>query len=93
MSAFRYRAAAVALFVPLHAPSSGVTGLSVVPAAGRAEVVITVDPSVRVHDFRLPSPERVVVDLQGARLEMPARGLRPRVTRRDIERALLAVQP
>jgi type IV pilus assembly protein PilQ len=74
MSAFRYRAAAIALLVPLHAPTSGVTGLSVVPAAGRAEVVITVDASVRVHDFRLASPERVVVDLQGARLEMPARG-------------------
>jgi type IV pilus assembly protein PilQ len=57
-----------------HAASGSVTGLSLAPASGRAEVVIAVDAAVTVKDFRLPSPERVVVDLSGARLEMPARG-------------------
>jgi type IV pilus assembly protein PilQ len=53
---------------------SGVTGLSVSSAGGRVEVVIEADEAVQIHDFRLPSPERVVIDLRGARLEMPARG-------------------
>jgi type IV pilus assembly protein PilQ len=46
-----------------------VTGVSVVPGSGRAEVVITVDSSVQVQDFVLESaPYRVVLDLTGARL-------------------------
>jgi type IV pilus assembly protein PilQ len=56
------------------AASGTVTGLSLVPASGRAEVVIVVDAAVTVKDFRLPTPERVVVDLHGARLDMPPRG-------------------
>jgi type IV pilus assembly protein PilQ len=56
------------------AVESSVTGLSIMPAGGRVEVVIEVDDAVQVHDFRLGSPERVVVDLRGARLEMPPRG-------------------
>jgi type IV pilus assembly protein PilQ len=80
-----YRVVVSALFIPLIAFSaiaadlsrgaeSGVTGLSVVPASGSVEVLIEVDDAVQVHDFRLSSPERVVLDLRGARLEMPARG-------------------
>jgi type IV pilus assembly protein PilQ len=80
-----YRVMASALFIPLIAFSaiaadlsrnaeSSVTGLSVVPAGGRVDVVIEVDDAVQVHDFRLGSPERVVLDLRGARLDMPARG-------------------
>ncbi|CAN5166076.1 hypothetical protein BH23GEM2_BH23GEM2_03370 [soil metagenome] len=57
-----------------RAASGSVTGLSLVPASGRAEVVIAVDAAVDVRDFRLPSPERVVLDLSGARLDMPPRG-------------------
>ncbi len=57
-----------------RAASGSVTGLTLAPASGRAEVVIAVDATVDVKDFRLPSPERVVVDLSGARLSMPARG-------------------
>ncbi|HEX6573970.1 MAG TPA: AMIN domain-containing protein [Gemmatimonadaceae bacterium] len=43
-----------------------VRSVSVVPAAGRAEIVIGVDASVDVDDFTLESPHRVVVDLKGA---------------------------
>lgn len=50
-----------------------VTGLSVVPATGRAEVVIAVDSAVDVQDFTLSSPSRIVLDLSGARLDMPPR--------------------
>ena len=53
--------------------SGEVVSLSVVPMTGRAEVVIAVDGSVDVQDFTLSKPARVVLDLQGARLSMPAR--------------------
>jgi type IV pilus assembly protein PilQ len=43
-----------------------VRSVSVVPASGRAEIVIGVDASVDVDDFALESPYRVVVDLKGA---------------------------
>lgn len=56
----------------LELASGSVTGLRVVPAGGRAEVVIAVDAAVAVTNFRLSSPERVVVDLRGAMLDMPA---------------------
>ncbi|MBA4072169.1 MAG: hypothetical protein C0497_10090 [Gemmatimonas sp.] len=55
-----------------RAPSS-VTALSVVPAAGRAEVVVAIDGSVDVVDFTLDNPRRIVVDFRGATLAAPAR--------------------
>ena len=52
--------------------SAAVTGVSVVPGTGRAEVVITVDNAVQAQDFVLESsPYRVVLDLTGARLSLP----------------------
>jgi Type II secretory pathway, component HofQ len=51
--------------------AANVRSLSVVPGAGRAEVVIGVDAAVQVQDFTLSSPNRVVVDLKGATLAMP----------------------
>jgi len=51
--------------------AANVRSVSVVPAAGRAEVVIGVDAGVDVQDFTLDSPTRVVVDLRGATLDMP----------------------
>jgi type IV pilus assembly protein PilQ len=55
-------------------PAGSVTSLSVVPAAGHADVVIAVDgPSIEIIDFTLESPHRVVVDLKGATLGMAAR--------------------
>lgn len=47
-----------------------VTSLAVVPAAGKAEVVIGVAGGVEVRDFTLRSPDRIVIDLSGASLGM-----------------------
>ena len=55
-----------------RAPTS-VTSLSVVPAAGRAEVVVAIDGAVDVVDFTLDNPRRIVLDFRGATLGMPAR--------------------
>ena len=57
----------------LVAPSASVRTVSVVPAAGRAQVVIGADASVDVDDFTLESPYRIVVDLKGATLSMAPR--------------------
>jgi len=50
-----------------------VRGVSVVPAAGKVEVVIDLQGVVQINDFTLASPARLVIDLQGARLNAPAR--------------------
>ncbi len=50
-----------------------VISLSVVPALGRAEVIIAVDGPVEVQDFVLTSPSRIVLDVSGATLGMPPR--------------------
>jgi type IV pilus assembly protein PilQ len=51
--------------------TTAVTGVSVVPGSGRAEVVITVDSSAQAQDFVLEStPYRVVLDLTGAKLNV-----------------------
>jgi len=56
-------------------PEAGaVTSLSVVPASGRAEVLIGVGGTVSVRDFTLHAPERLVIDVNGASLRMPAGG-------------------
>jgi type IV pilus assembly protein PilQ len=53
----------------LNANDDGaVISLSVVPSSGRAQVVIGVDGDVKVRDFVLHDPERIVVDITGARL-------------------------
>jgi type IV pilus assembly protein PilQ len=49
-----------------------VRGVSVVPAAGKVEVVIDLQGVVQVNDFTLSGPARLVIDLQGARLNAPA---------------------
>lgn len=48
----------------------GVTSLSVVPGSGSAEVVIGVTSEISVSDFTLSSPHRLVIDLNGAVLDM-----------------------
>ncbi|HWG34719.1 MAG TPA: AMIN domain-containing protein [Gemmatimonadaceae bacterium] len=45
-----------------------VTGVSVVPATGHADVVIGVQSPVEIQDFTLDAPYRVVVDIKGASL-------------------------
>jgi type IV pilus assembly protein PilQ len=51
-------------------PASGeVTGVSVQAAPGRADVIINVRGAVEVRDFMLQSPNRLVLDVMGARLK------------------------
>lgn len=45
-----------------------ITGVSVVPAAGHADVVIGVQAPTDIQDFTLDTPYRVVVDIKGASL-------------------------
>jgi type IV pilus assembly protein PilQ len=49
-----------------------VTALSVIPAAGKAEMVIGVAGAVKVSEFTLTGPDRVVIDIDGASLGFPA---------------------
>ncbi|MFL5402013.1 MAG: AMIN domain-containing protein [Gemmatimonadales bacterium] len=51
-------------------PASGeVTGVSVQPSPGRADVIINVRGAVEVRDFILERPDRLVLDVMGARLK------------------------
>ncbi|MBA3258771.1 MAG: AMIN domain-containing protein, partial [Gemmatimonadales bacterium] len=67
--------ASLALASPARAsePGSGeVTAVSLAPAAGKAEVVIAFRGAVEVKDFLLASPDRLVLDVVGARLSAGA---------------------
>ena len=57
-----------------HPAEGAVTSLSVVPASGRAEVVIGVAGGVEISDFTLRSPDRIVLDVTGASLGLGSRG-------------------
>jgi type IV pilus assembly protein PilQ len=59
--------------IPATGSSVTVRAVSVVPNAGRAQVVIGVDASVEVDDFMLEAPYRIVIDLKGATLDMAPR--------------------
>jgi type IV pilus assembly protein PilQ len=78
-----------------HAATTGelrggeVRSLSVVPASGRAEVVIAVGGSVDIQDFALGSPPRIVLDLKGAKLSAPAK-LYDRVARGGVTNVRVA---
>ncbi|HEY5441336.1 MAG TPA: AMIN domain-containing protein [Gemmatimonadaceae bacterium] len=48
--------------------------LSVIPASGKAEIVIGVTGGLEVRDFTLPLPNRIVIDLSGASLGLGSRG-------------------
>jgi type IV pilus assembly protein PilQ len=48
--------------------ASTVTGVSVLPASGRADVVVGVQAPVDVQNFTLDSPYRIVLDIKGATL-------------------------
>jgi type IV pilus assembly protein PilQ len=51
-------------------PASGeVTGVSVQPSPGRADVIVNVRGAVEVRDFMLDRPDRLVLDVVGARLK------------------------
>ncbi len=49
-----------------------VRAVSVLPGAGKVEVVIDLQGAVELRDFTLASPARLVIDLLGARLSAPA---------------------
>jgi type IV pilus assembly protein PilQ len=72
-SAGRASAAHVTAPAPARAREgvNAVTGVSIVPSSGRAEVVIALSGPVEVSDFVLTGPDRVVIDLTGARLGVP----------------------
>ncbi len=64
-------AASLAAAAPAWAegPGSGeVTAVSLAPSAGKAEVMIAVRGAVDVRDFMLSSPDRLVLDVVGAKL-------------------------
>jgi type IV pilus assembly protein PilQ len=64
-------AAAIGAATPLRAegPGSGeVTAVSLAPAAGKTEVVVAIRGAVDVRDFLLTSPDRLVLDVVGAKL-------------------------
>ena len=57
-------------------PASGeVTGVSVQASPGRADIVINVRGAVEVRDFMLQGPDRLVLDVMGARLKGNAASL------------------
>jgi type IV pilus assembly protein PilQ len=69
---------------PVRADGSdpgAVTGVSVVSAPGRAEVVIAISGAVQLKDFILKEPARLVIDLTGTTLDSRALGLYDGVNR------------
>src|SRR6267154_236944 len=58
----------MALTAPRAFGPGEVTGVSVLPSPGHAQVVIDVRGAVNVLDFTLTNPSRLVVDLVGATL-------------------------
>jgi type IV pilus assembly protein PilQ len=54
-------------------PAGAVTAVSVSPASGRTEVLISFDGDVEVSDFALSAPHRIVVDISPATLKLSPR--------------------
>ncbi len=83
------RAMALAVWlaiVPPVAPDAGeVTGLQILPAPERTELLIEVQGEVETRDFTMEGPHRLVVDLIGARFTMDGSQL-PAVERGGIQR-------
>jgi type IV pilus assembly protein PilQ len=73
-SAGRASAAHVTAPVPASARAgvTAVTAVSIVPSSGRAEVVVALSGPVEIQDFVLTGPDRVVLDLTGAKLSLSA---------------------
>ena len=75
-------------------PASGeVTAVSLAPAAGKTEIVVEVKGAVDVRDFLLSSPDRLVLDVVGAKLADHREPLRWRQAGRGAQPPLLAVPP
>jgi type IV pilus assembly protein PilQ len=54
----------------IAARTATVTAVTVVPGAGRADVLLSFDGEVAVSDFTLENPHRIVVDLKGATMDL-----------------------
>lgn len=65
---------ALTLAAALRGGDGTVSSLAVTPAAGRAEVIIGVEGAVEVQDFTLRGPDKIVIDISGATLGLPASG-------------------
>src|SRR4030088_947568 len=56
-------------------PAEGtVTSLTVAPVSGKAELVVGVSGAVKVSEFTLTGPDRVVIDIDNATLGLAATG-------------------
>ena len=51
-----------------------VTSLTVAPVAGKAELVVGVSGTVKVSEFTLTAPDRVVIDIDNATIGLPPNG-------------------
>jgi len=69
---------------PIASAPAAVISLSVVPTTDRADVLIGVDGPVEVHDFTLAAPHKIVVDITGATLGIPAADSYDRISRAGI---------
>ena len=61
-----------------------VTGVSLLPSPGKAELVIGVSGAVTVKDFALSNPSRIVLDLSGATLATAAEPIYDGVARAGV---------
>ena len=52
--------------------AAAVTAVRVVPGAGRADVVLSFEGDVRITDFTLANPHRIVIDVRGATMQLRA---------------------
>ncbi|HEX9165746.1 MAG TPA: AMIN domain-containing protein, partial [Gemmatimonadales bacterium] len=78
-------AAVTARPAPAAPPADGqVVAVSLVPAPGRAEFVISVRGAVTTRDFALEDPHRVVVDVSGATLASDAMAIYDGVARAGV---------
>lgn len=69
--------------------AAAVTAVRVVPGAGRAEVVLSLNGDVTIADFTLTNPHRIVVDVRGATMQLRAPSY-DRVSRAGIMNVRLA---
>ena len=65
-------------------PDAAVVSLSVVPAAGRADVIVGITGAVEIQDFTLRNPNKIVVDITGAALGLASTESYDRATRGGI---------
>lgn len=68
-------AALIAAPVAIHADDAKVTGITVSHSGGMARLAIAAEGAVKVRQFTLSDPARVVIDVQGAKLDAMVLGI------------------